>query len=223
MAKFVLIPGAGGMASYWSLVVPILRDAGHSAIAVDLPGDDEEAALESYADIVVEATYGCDDVVIVAQSLGGFTAAIVCGRVKVRALVFLNAMIPIPNETAGVWFQATSATKARERAALESGYSADFDMATYFFHDVPDDVIQSDAGRDRDEAAIIFSEPCRFDHWPDVPIHVLVGRDDRFFPKDFQRRIAQERLGLDVTELNGGHLVALSRPLELAGHLLDLL
>jgi hypothetical protein len=48
---------------------------------------------------------------------------------------------------------------------------------------------------------------------------VLAGRDDRFFPVGFQRRVAAERLGLPVEELPGGHLVALSRQGELADRL----
>jgi hypothetical protein len=43
-----------------------------------------------------------------------------------------------------------------------------------------------------------------------------VARDDRFFPAEFQRRVARERLGLPVDEMPGGHLVALSQPEELA-------
>jgi len=42
----------------------------------------------------------------------------------------------------------------------------------------------------------------------EVPTHVIAARDDRFFPIDFQRRIAQERLHVAVDELAGGHLVA---------------
>ena len=45
MTSFVLIPGAGGSAWYWHRVVPLLREAGHGAIAVDLPGDEEAAGL----------------------------------------------------------------------------------------------------------------------------------------------------------------------------------
>jgi hypothetical protein len=41
----VLITGAGGSAWYRHRVVPLPREAGHEAIAVDLPGDDEAAGL----------------------------------------------------------------------------------------------------------------------------------------------------------------------------------
>jgi hypothetical protein len=43
--------------------------------------------------------------------------------------------------------------------------------------------------------------------------------DDRFFPLEFQRRVVRERLGIDLDEVPGGHLVALSRPVELVDRL----
>ena len=57
--------------------------------------------------------------------------------------------------------------------------------------------------------------------WPDVPTTVLAGRDDRFFPYDFQRRLASERLGLKVEPLPGGHLLALSQPEALVARLVQ--
>jgi hypothetical protein len=44
-------------------------------------------------------------------------------------------------------------------------------------------------------------------------------RDDRFFPLDFQRRVVGERLGIPAEEVPGGHLVALSRPAQVAARL----
>jgi pimeloyl-ACP methyl ester carboxylesterase len=52
-----------------------------------------------------------------------------------------------------------------------------------------------------------------------VPTSVLAGQDDRFFPLEFQRRVARERLGLEVDVVPGGHLAALARPVELADRL----
>ena len=210
MALFVLVPGAGGMAWYWHRVVPLLGSAGHQAIAVDLPGDDRDAGLAAYADIVIRAIAERSDAILVAQSLAGFTAPLVCARAPVRMLVFVNAMIPKPGETAGEWWSATGATEAREKAAARRGYAKEFDMTTYFLHDVPHSVLRTGPEQFREEADTIFGEPCRFKHWPDIPIHVLAGRDDRFFPIEFQRRVARERLGKEVHQVPGGHLVALS-------------
>jgi pimeloyl-ACP methyl ester carboxylesterase len=162
-------------------------------------------------------------VVLVAQSLGGFTAPLVCARAHVRMLVFVNAMIPTPGETAGEWWDNTGAISARIANAQRAGYSSDFDLATYFLHDVPPELIEQGEARQYPEADIVFAEPCRFDAWPDVPIHVIAGRDDRFFPIDFQRRVAQERLQVEIDQLDGGHLLALSNPRGLADLLLEYL
>lgn len=220
MTTFVLIPGAGGAAWYWHRVIPLLERAGHEALAVDLPGDDESAGLHAYADLVVSAIGARTGVTLVAQSMGGFTAALVCARVPVGRLVFVNAMIPSPGETAGDWWDATSSEAARVAAAKRHGYSPDFDLTTYFLHDVPADVARDGAQHERPESKIAFREPADFAAWPDIPVHVVVGRDDRFFPNDFQARLARERLDLPVDEIPGGHLVALSNPRELAEQLL---
>jgi pimeloyl-ACP methyl ester carboxylesterase len=69
------------------------------------------------------------------------------------------------------------------------------------------------------QSSTVFTSPCTFEHWPSVPTRVLIGRDDRFVPADFQRRVARERLGISPDEMPGGHLVALSQPVELASRL----
>ena len=134
--------------------------------------------------------------------------------------MFVNAMIPRPGETAGAWWGATAAVEAREQAAAQRGYATEFDVGTYFLHDVPQDVLRAGPEQPREEAETVFGEPCRFERWPDIPIHVLAGRDDRFFPIEFQRRVARERLGKEVEEISGGHLVGLSNPKELTERLL---
>src|SRR5579883_3265555 len=155
MASFVLVPGAGGMAWYWHRVVPLIRAAGHVAIAVDLPGDDPHAGLAAYADIVIRASESRSDIVLVAQSLAGFTAPLVCARTPLRMLVFVNAMIPKPGETASAWWGATGAVEAREQAAARRGYATQFDVETYFLHDVPQDVLRNGLRQPREEAETV--------------------------------------------------------------------
>src|SRR3984957_18028266 len=77
VSTYVLIPGAGGSAWYWHPVVALLQAAGHEAIAVDLPADDESGGLPEYTRLVAEAIGDRDDVVLAAMSLGGFTAPMV--------------------------------------------------------------------------------------------------------------------------------------------------
>jgi hypothetical protein len=220
MSTFVLIPGAGGTAWYWHRVAPLLREAGHEAVPVDLPGDDPSAGLPEYTRLVIDAIGGRDDLVLVAQSLGAFTAPLVAAKVPVRSLVFVNAMIPAPGETPGAWWDNTGWLEARTAAAERGGYGTDFDLAVYFLHDVPPEVAEAGAAYQRPEADAVFESVCDFAAWPPVPIRAVAGADDRFFPAGFQRGLAASRLGIEADVLPGGHLIALSRPAVLAGYLI---
>jgi pimeloyl-ACP methyl ester carboxylesterase len=219
---FVLVPGAGGNAGYWQRVVPLLVEAGRDVVAVDLPNW-AGATLSDQADAIVTAAAGRGEVVLVAQSMGGFSAPLACGRLPVAELVLVNAMIPDPGETAGDWWDNTGQPAALRQNDVHAGRDPDagFDPHTYFFHDLSPDVVRLliDAG-DEEPADSLFGQPFPLAGWPDVPTRVLSGRDDRLFPLEFQRRVARERLGLAVTELDGGHLLALSRPEALVAQLL---
>jgi pimeloyl-ACP methyl ester carboxylesterase len=212
---YVLVPGAGGMASFWDLVRRELDARGLASIAVDLPGDDARKGLPDYVDLVVDAATGLDDVVLVAQSLGGFSASWAADRLPASRIVLLNAMIPLPGETAGEWWDATDASEARRDNDIRAGRDPDanFDLETYFLHDVPAEVLAG-LGDERAQTETVFVAPWGLAAWPDVPTTVLAARDDRFFPFGFQQRVARERLGLEAIEVPGGHLAALSRPAE---------
>ena len=221
---FILVPGAGGSAWYWHLVVPKLEERGHEAIAVTLPAGDDTAGLPEYAAAVIAAigNRAPQRVVIVAQSLAGFTAPLVCKQVPAKLLVLVNAMIPKPGEQPGEWWANTRYQDAKRRQNQRDGRPADapFDPLIDFFHDVPQSVIdEAWAQGEPRQSDAVFASHCNFETWPAVPTRVLVGREDRFLPAEFQRRVARERLGISADEMPGGHLVALSQPDELAQRL----
>lgn len=223
--RFILVPGAGGMAWYWHRVVPLLEAVGHEAVAVDLPGDDEDAGLLEYAAVVTAAARGGDDVVLVGQSLGAFTVPLAArdldaaGRTP-RAIVLVNPMIPVPGETPGAWWDNVGQAEERVAAAELGGWPVEFDLDSCFLHDVPAEVAASGASHQRPEADAVFGSVCDIEVWPDVPTTVVSGADDRFFPLGFQRRLARERLRVEPRVVPGGHLVALSQPQALADELL---
>jgi pimeloyl-ACP methyl ester carboxylesterase len=208
MATYVLIHGAGGDSWYWHLVVPRLTALGHDAIAVDLPCDDDRAELSDYADSVVGATGAGRQVIVVAQSLGGFTAPLVCGRLDVSLLVLVAAMVPRPGESPGEWWTNTGHV-----------FPDPFDPAEVFAHDLPADLAAELPTHLRPQSGTPFEKPWPLESWPDVPTRLLLCRDDRFFPAPFQRRVARDRLGITPDEMDGGHLPALARPDELVGWL----
>lgn len=222
MATFVLVPGAGGSAWYFHRLVAVLSERGHRGIAVDLPAADPNAGLAEYTDAVLTAigAHRDDaDLVVVGQSLGGFTAPLVCAKIPARMLVLLNAMVPRPGETAGEWWANTGSAQARVAKAEQDGRDPEFDIVEYFFHDVPADITEQAMATELPQSDGPFETPWPLAAWPDVPTRFIQGRDDRLFPLEFQRRVVDERLGLTVDELPGGHLLALSRPVELADQL----
>jgi Alpha/beta hydrolase family len=215
MATYVLIHGASD-SWYWHLAVPELRALGHEVVAPDLPSDDA-TGLAGYTDTVVDAIGDRTDLVVVAHSLGGFTAPLVCARVPADLLVMVTAMVPSPGETAGDWWDNTGAERARRDHDTGSG---EFDLRTSFFHDVPPEVTDEAMAREpRSESAAMWTDPWPLTAWPDVPTRFLLCRDDRFFPAPFQRRVVRERLGIEPDEFPSGHLPALSRPKELVDRL----
>lgn len=216
MARFVLVPGAGGNAWMWHLLVEQLEARGHEAIAVDILEDDPALGLEEFAQQVLDAVAGDPETVLVAQSMGAFTAPVVAERTPLRALVLLNPMTPVPGETPGQWWESTGQPEAREAADRAAGRSPEMTEDTHFYHDLPDALREAARQGGRAPSATPFGQPCEFTGWPSIPIKVVVGRDDRFFPLEFQQRVVAERLDTMPEVLSGGHLLALSRPAELA-------
>jgi pimeloyl-ACP methyl ester carboxylesterase len=224
-ATFVLIPGAGGSAWYWSRVTPLLAAAGVDGLAVDLPAADDSADLTTYADVVCAAVADVSGpLVLVGQSMGAFTAPMVADRVGASLIVLVNPMVPTVGESPGQWWDATGQDRAMAEYFRRIGLpDKEFDPVEDFFHDVPADVREEAFSQPEPrQSDTPFGQTWPLDGWPDVPTRVVAGSDDRFFPLEFQRRVVRERLGLDVDVLPGGHLMALSRPRELADHLLKL-
>ena len=220
MATFVLIPGAGSDSWYWHLVAPELRARGHDVVAVDLPCDDDSAGLDEYADVVVDAIGDRRDLVLVAQSMGAFTAPLVCERVPVELMVLVAAMVPRPGESPGDWWANTGHAQARREQAERDGRgTGDDDPAALFLHDLPPDVAAEAMTRGRNQSGTPFEKTWPLDRWPDVPTRFLLCRHDRFFPAAFQRRVVRERLGIVPDEMDGGHLPALAHPDDLAERL----
>jgi hypothetical protein len=117
-----------------------LRSRGHDTVAPALPCDDDSAGLSEYADAVVQAIGDRTDLVVVAQSSGGFTAPIVCDRVPVRLLVLVAPMIPTPREVpADYWVNTRYGEEVRE--------SFDEPIAL-FYQDVPPELAAEALKRD---------------------------------------------------------------------------
>ena len=123
----VLVHGAWGGAWIWRRVLAPLRAAGHEVHAVTLTGDGERAhlrrpeiSLQTHVDDVVGLVEAEElrDVVLVGHSYGGMVitgaAAALLQRdpQRVRRLVYVDAMVPLPGEGIRV------SSRWRQRSAL---------------------------------------------------------------------------------------------------------
>jgi pimeloyl-ACP methyl ester carboxylesterase len=205
MAAIALIHGGGGSAWDWHLVAPELRERGHDPVAVDLPREDASAGWSEYTDTVVRAVGDRSDLVVVGHSLGGFTAPLVCARLPATLLVLVAGMIPSPGELFNDWWK-------------NSGYEGT-DVEDVFYHDVPPALADEARRREGDESSKAMEEPWPLTAWPETPTRYLLCRDDRMLPAAWARRHAQERLGIEADEIDGGHYISLSRPRQLAERL----
>lgn len=220
MADLILVPGAASGPEFWHLLAPRLEALGHRVTAVSLPRADESASLDDYAEAAErqwrERGPGPERTVVVAQSLGGFTAPVLAERIGACGVVLVNAMVPVPDETPGEWFATSGAGEAQAAFAAEEGRVPDPEGVADYVHDVPPDVLAAATpDGEPEQAGGVLGTPSRFTAWP-ARVLVVAGRDDRVFPARFQTDTARERLGVGATVLPGGHLVALVSPDALA-------
>ena len=207
MATFGFIHGAGDVGWYWHLVGAELHHRGHDTVAPDLPIEDDGAGLARYADVVVDAIGRRSDVVVVAQSFGGYIAPIVAERIGARLIVLVAAMVPSPGETAEEMFANTG----WQPEPLE-----DSSPRSVFYHDVPVDLADQALTHERRQSDTPGREPWPLAAWPEIRTRFILCRNDRFFPPRWLRPVVRDRLGIDPDEIESGHCPALSRPRELA-------
>jgi Alpha/beta hydrolase family len=219
---FGLVHGAWHGAWCWDLVVAELRERGYGAIAVDLPCDDPQAGAEAYARVVLDALADAEDVVLVGHSLGGLTIPVVAQQRRVRATVYLAALVP----TGGSSFDdGHTAEPDRLMPGLgagqiryEDGSSAWQPQAAIalMYPDAPPDLAEWAAGRLRRQYWRVSQEvtPLRF--WPAVPSTVIACGADAVVNPDWVRRYARVRFGVEAVRLPGDHSPLLTRPAELA-------
>ena len=146
------------------------------------------------------------DLVVVGHSLGGFTAGQIPKHREVERLVYVNAMIPRPGETANEWWGNT-------------GHAVEFgdDLTAIFLQLTPPPLAEEAWRQARDEAGAM-DQPFPEDV-PAVPTRVIHAADDRFLPLEWFRPVARDRTGTEPIVVPGDHCVALSRPDELVAAL----
>ncbi|WP_127131476.1 alpha/beta fold hydrolase [Georgenia sp. SYP-B2076] len=222
---------SAGLADYAAVVTAAVRDHTQRSASADPGGaasDGEHPGGAARDGAEPDAT-GSDGeqpggaepgLVVVAHSLGGFTAPLVCEHLRVDRLVLVAAMVPLPGERGRDWWETSgyqaAAREGAERDGVALAMDDDAGLVATFMHDVEPRLAAEALRRSRHQSVRPMTEPWPLAAWPDVPTSYLVFADDRFFRPDFLRAMARERLGVEADEMPGSHAGYLSHPAELA-------
>ena len=212
--NIVLVHGAWADGSSWSKVIPILQNAGHRVIAVQLP-------LHSIADDVATVKRAIDLVggptILVGHSYGGFVITNAgYNNQNVTGLVYVSAFAPDEGESAVNFVPVESLPPGF--LVLDSGGFA------YINPDVFAQALAQDA--DLTEAGIMAAVQKPFNQsiageksgppaWKQLPTWYQVSEDDHVIPPDAERMFAQ-RMNATTLSINSSHVAPVSQPDEIA-------
>ena len=222
MSDFLLIHGACHGGWCWEHVAAVLRGCGHRVVAPDLPCEDLNADLDSYADVAAAAlgdTAG--DVVVVGHSLGALVVPLVATRVQVRRIVMLAGIVGSPGLS-----MADLASIDHDRDMrlgpedLETDDEGRFRFSAagarrVLFGDCPPQLAAGAASRLRFQRSM-WTQVSHFEAWPSCETMSITCTGDLVVNPVWSDRVARERLGVEPVHLAGGHSPFLSRPTELA-------
>ncbi|HSX27228.1 MAG TPA: alpha/beta hydrolase [Patescibacteria group bacterium] len=228
---FGLVPGAWHGAWCWELLQSEIDSAGHNSIAIDLPISDPEATFDDYADTVVDAIKDNDEIVLVGHSRAGNILPRVAGITAVKKLIYvcgsfepatLSALDrPIPDEI--------DEMPRRNRPNYRKSIKLRDDGLTEIAPDVARELFYSGCSEKIKDWAVAQLRPQRrsneeptLEKWPEVPQESIICSSDLVTKPDWQRYVAQNWLGIDPTELRGGHSPMLQQPRTLAAVLIRL-
>jgi pimeloyl-ACP methyl ester carboxylesterase len=220
MARYVLVHGAWHGSWAWEQLSPLLLDAGHDAVAVDLPISDPTATFETYADVVVDAMADRDDAVLVAHSLGGIPSTIAALRRPVAALVYVCGVLPkvagMPNEGEPVQAEDAVFAALRRNDDGSNEWADDAAAVAALYADCPADLADRAVRRLRPQQTAIWRNNPVLPSWPAFPLTYVACADDVVVRAEWARWAARNWLGVEPVELPGDHSPMLSRPAALA-------
>jgi pimeloyl-ACP methyl ester carboxylesterase len=229
---FVLVPGAwqGGWA--WQPVARRLREAGHAAVTITLPGlaDGDERAGLRLSDAVDHVVAEVDrrdlsEVVLVGQSWGGYVitgaAHELAGRLA--KVIYYNAVVPVRG---AAMVDENADYAAMIRAAIEASPDGTIGVAR---EQVPALMPEADEGAQDLFFELLVPQPGGYfldtldaDDVTglDVPVGYILSEDDRTLARPGAEFAA--RIGLTPMMVSGGHESMLTRPDEVTEALLKI-
>ncbi|HEY9385538.1 MAG TPA: alpha/beta hydrolase [Nitrososphaeraceae archaeon] len=217
--NIVLVHGGWADGSGWSKEIPILRDAGHRVIAVQLPthslSDDVETVKRAIAHIG-------GPTILVGHSYGGE--------------VITNAAYNNPNVTGLVYVAAWALDEGESISSFvdPSKYPKElFIVDSGGFMYLNPEIFRENFAQDVDPAEAelmaivqkpfnqsIFMEKSGPPAWKQLPTWYQISDADRMIPPDVERQFA-ERMNATSLSLNASHASYVSHPNEIAELILN--
>jgi pimeloyl-ACP methyl ester carboxylesterase len=226
MTEFVLVHGTTQSPVGWDRLADELRERGHGATAIDLPGDEPEWTPADYArHAAAQAGNVGERPVVVAHSGAGVLLPAIAGTVSAVTAVWLAAYVP---DLAGGGSMLDDIKTQRDTMFhpdwLGVDPTSDPQLALRFlFHDCDPQTQQWALGTLR----LFNPGPAVYQHSPaalpdGISRAAIVPAADRTLRPEWMRQAARQRLGIEPTPIDTGHCPHVSQPGKLADILASL-
>jgi pimeloyl-ACP methyl ester carboxylesterase len=219
MNNIVLVHGTYVDGSSWSKVIPILQNAGHKVIAVQLP-------LHSLADDIDTVKRAIDlvggPVILVGHSYGGFVITNAAyNNPNVKGLVYIAAFAPKEGQSLSNFVDVTKFPKGF--LVYDNGgfvYLNPNMFPKAFAQDI--DVAQTKvlAAVQKPFSQSILAEKSGPPAWKQLPTWYQVSENDHAIPPDVELMFAKQ-INATTISLSSSHASPLSHPNEVAKLILD--
>jgi pimeloyl-ACP methyl ester carboxylesterase len=217
--NIVLVHGTYVDGSSWSKVIPILQNAGHKVIAVQLP-------LHSLADDIATVKRAIDlvggQVILVGHSYGGFVITNAAyNNPKVKGLVYLAAFAPKEGQSLSNFVDTAKFPKGF--LVVDSGgfiYLNPKMFREAFAQDVDPAEADIMAAVQKPFSTSILAEKSGPPAWKQLPTWYQVSENDHAIPPDAERMFAKQ-INATTILLPSSHASPLSHPNEVAQLILN--
>jgi pimeloyl-ACP methyl ester carboxylesterase len=203
-------------------VIERLQDRGFTVVAPPnlLRGVSQDAPyLASYLQTIP------GPIVLVGHSYGGFVITnAATGNPNVKALVYIDAVVPDEGETMGGLAAGTDSCVIVDGAFKEVPIAGGVDLYLRWEADPPyagflgcfANGVDEETARllfatQRPAAAAQFADPSGPPAWRTIPSWGLIGTLDRVIPATLQEEM-YERAGAHISRVKAGHLSLITRP-----------
>ncbi len=189
----VLVHGAGGSPATWSLVAPLLSEAGHDVVLFDHLSQSHRRAV---ADLEAVLDASSADVLLVGHSYGGAVITDAGRHPRARGLVYVAAFAPAEGESIDDIVNTHGRAEVFDEAApagpdgvlsMPGGGDDDWRLHSW---DVPEAARLAAAATRRPIREDIFTTPAGPPAWRELPSWYLVATQDKHIRPSAQRAMA---------------------------------